>query len=637
MGQYIRVTYDYIDGNGASEEVLSDLAGPVEAAELPIFVPAHWSLVPSGLDEGDRFRLLFLSSEARNAVPTAIDTYNTWVQDLAAAGHTSIRRYSSAFRIVGSTEDVDARDNTDTTGSGVPIYWLNGDKAADDYADFYDGSWDQEATMRTEAGASVSAPSSVWTGSNHNGTERGSRALGESLVSVGKPNSAASGHGPLSSSDSGNRTSSKSVYALSGVFQVASIIPVCLRTPQVRDAIVAVSGVSDCADVTREHLRSITSLDLSGQGITTLKDFDFADLDLVKTLDLSNNSLTSIPTDGRFHGVSSHHYSGTFNGAQHFRGYAPLRTLDLSDNQISSLPISSLPLDNDGEGGFYWLKRLENLDLSGNSLTSLPERAFEQRHSNSLRVLDLSDNALSSIEASSTVLGSKDRGTFYNLGALQTLDLSGNNLTNLANGTFMGPVWLGTWTGPSLSLKTLDLSDNGMVTAPRKLWDNDCNSNVPNLTITPGNPDLTTCLRQVWTATMTVGEGEVVGVPIFGWDSGTTLDGDVLTDADFVHKNETYAFRNIVQGSTSLTITIDGANSGSIDDAAVRKVMTLYVDGAGFPLKDAAYMVNSAGDHNLRWNEPGFDLACWRHSGVGDMGEEVGMRRAGEAGCDRWA
>ena len=130
---------------------------------------------------------------------------------------------------------------------------------------------------------------------------------------------------------------------------------VCTRTAQVRDAIVAaVSGVSDCVDITREHLRSITSLDLSGQGITTLRDTDFANLDFVKTLDLSGNSLTSIPADGSFYGVSSIRqaicgtdyklpncrsdggYDGREGGPAYiFGGFAPLKTLDLSDNQIS--------------------------------------------------------------------------------------------------------------------------------------------------------------------------------------------------------------------------------------------------------------------------------------------------------------
>ena len=110
-------------------------------------------------------------------------------------------------------------------------------------------------------------------------------------------------------------------------------------------------------------------------------------------------------------------------------------------------------------------------------------------------MLDVSGNDLSSIH----------KDTFLNLRKLQTLDLSDNGLTNLANGTFHGPIDLGGWTadfdtGGKVTrvyklpgLKTLDLSDNGMVKAAREIWDGDCVSQVPTLTITPGNPDLTTC------------------------------------------------------------------------------------------------------------------------------------------------
>ena len=48
----------------------------------------------------------------------------------------------AGFRAVGSTSSVAARDNTCTTGTGVPIHWLNGNKVADNYGDFYDGDWD---------------------------------------------------------------------------------------------------------------------------------------------------------------------------------------------------------------------------------------------------------------------------------------------------------------------------------------------------------------------------------------------------------------------------------------------------------------------------------------------------------------
>ena len=68
---------------------------------------------------------------------TDIETYNTFVKNRAAAGHADIQPYKTGFRVVGCTEDIDARDNTDTrytnADKGVPIYWLGGAKVADQY------------------------------------------------------------------------------------------------------------------------------------------------------------------------------------------------------------------------------------------------------------------------------------------------------------------------------------------------------------------------------------------------------------------------------------------------------------------------------------------------------------------------
>ena len=51
-------------------------------------VPEDWSLIPSGLSKGDKFRLLFLSSTKRSIRSTNISDYNTFVQNRVAAGHT---------------------------------------------------------------------------------------------------------------------------------------------------------------------------------------------------------------------------------------------------------------------------------------------------------------------------------------------------------------------------------------------------------------------------------------------------------------------------------------------------------------------------------------------------------------------
>ena len=168
----------------------------VNGSSIQTDVFSTWDLIPAGLTVGDTFRLLFLSSTGRNANLSAIGTYNTFVQDRAAAGHSAIQAYSSGFRAVGCNSSVDARDNTETTytstDKGVPIYWLGGNKAADDYEDFYDGSWDDEANDKNESGTDGTDTSMSdnypWTGCEHDGTEAlDSHALGDSAPASAIP------------------------------------------------------------------------------------------------------------------------------------------------------------------------------------------------------------------------------------------------------------------------------------------------------------------------------------------------------------------------------------------------------------------------------------------------------------------
>ena len=199
-------------------------------------VPTDWSLKPTAVTAGTQFRLLFLSSTKRNATSTDIADYNTFIQGLAAAGHADIRTYSAGFRVIGCTADTDALVNIYTTGTGVPIYWLNGAKAADDYADFHDGSWDDEANDKNESGTNSHDTSQQvnypFTGCAHDGTEAKSgsgltsHALGNS-ARVGRPNSSAQiSHGPISSGLTESRTQTRPMYGLSGVFQVAAAVVV---------------------------------------------------------------------------------------------------------------------------------------------------------------------------------------------------------------------------------------------------------------------------------------------------------------------------------------------------------------------------------------------------------------------------
>ena len=175
---------------------------------------------------GDEFRLLIVTSTRRNARSTNIADYDTHVQNAVAAGHTDIRSYSSQFKVVGCTAAVDARDHTATTGNGVPIYWLNGNKVADNYGDFYDGSWDEEATGRNQSGGSVSFGSSnnyrVFTGCDDDGTELiagDSKALGKNPALLGRPNESGRA-GPIDGNLTRSNDQTAPFYALSPVFVV---------------------------------------------------------------------------------------------------------------------------------------------------------------------------------------------------------------------------------------------------------------------------------------------------------------------------------------------------------------------------------------------------------------------------------
>ena len=134
--------------------------------------PSWNGLVPPGLEAGDNFRILFVTSsdaEAEMAKSDDIADYNDYVQSVAK---TNSELDLIWFRILGSTEDTSARDNTNTNpesdGTGEPIYYMLGDKVADDYADLYDGGWDS-TQPRDEDGNTFSGTVQVSTGTNSDG------------------------------------------------------------------------------------------------------------------------------------------------------------------------------------------------------------------------------------------------------------------------------------------------------------------------------------------------------------------------------------------------------------------------------------------------------------------------------------
>ena len=172
------------------------------------------------------------------------------MQTNAAEGPAAIRPYAPAFRVVGSTAAVDARDNTYTTGTGMRIYWLNGNKAADDYADFYDGTWDEEATARLSDG-NVTTTRTIYTGSLDDGTAS-EHPLGRSeddtdnTATVGHLNDSGQGENPLTSATAQGVVAAP-FYGLSPVFEVAA-----RGTPLVTRVAISSDGGDDDQYVTGE-------------------------------------------------------------------------------------------------------------------------------------------------------------------------------------------------------------------------------------------------------------------------------------------------------------------------------------------------------------------------------------------------
>ena len=201
----------------------------VAQTQAQVDVPGNWELKPPGLQAGDEFRLLLRTKNRHYATSTNISDYDTHVQgQVAARGHAALKEYSTHFRILGSTATVDARAHNAMTGSGgVPVYWLNGAKVADDNDDFFDGSWTSKSSGRGVDGELLGGAASrqiLCTGTSDDGTAT-NLPLGGGDPDGDSISECTATSVRTASSTLGGRTSDVDdptrYLALSGVFRVA--------------------------------------------------------------------------------------------------------------------------------------------------------------------------------------------------------------------------------------------------------------------------------------------------------------------------------------------------------------------------------------------------------------------------------
>lgn len=224
--------------------------------------------------------------------------------------------------------------------------------------------------------------------------------------------------------------------------QVTIAEGVCDRTPEIRDALTVWSRADRCSAVTTAHL-GITTLNLSGFEIPTLRRGDLSGLYNLRNLDLSGVGFTEFPA-----GV--------------FADLTRLETLRLRNNGFEMLP----------EGAFEGLANLATLDLAGNELVALRAEAF--RDLPTLKILELSRNAFATLTP----------GSFAELTKLERLNLSANDFETLPEGAFTGLsalLWLylgngrigklnaNTFSGLA-RLESLLLQDTGLETLPEGVF-----------------------------------------------------------------------------------------------------------------------------------------------------------------------
>ena len=144
--------------------------GPWSPTELPDTnrPPVEFELgavqIPSGFGPGDSFHLLFVTSFLVGTYSAAADRITDYRDFLFTDTQGAYFPELASITVLplASTRHVDARVVTNTTWTdsdrGVPIYWVGGSKVADDYADFYDGDWDDETNVRDHDGQLFASP-----------------------------------------------------------------------------------------------------------------------------------------------------------------------------------------------------------------------------------------------------------------------------------------------------------------------------------------------------------------------------------------------------------------------------------------------------------------------------------------------
>jgi hypothetical protein len=154
-------------------------AGILLAAAFAAGAPTAWAApvtVPSGLQPGDQYRLVFVTSTQTMATSYNLADYNAFVTAVANSV-PELAVLGTTWSAIASTGDFvgeeDAFDNTNSSPFmwiGVPFYNVGGELVASDNNDLWDGTI-SNPIQYTEQGNLVGQNYYAWTGTNYQGME----------------------------------------------------------------------------------------------------------------------------------------------------------------------------------------------------------------------------------------------------------------------------------------------------------------------------------------------------------------------------------------------------------------------------------------------------------------------------------
>jgi hypothetical protein len=147
---------------------------------------AQITTVPSCLEPGDEYRLMFVTSTSRDATSAIMHEYNLFVRGVANS-QPELAALSTQWYAVGGTATTSARTNTGIIASGdVPVFRLDGQMVVNDAYDLWNTQFQPLLNLVAidETGALKTTFGAVFTGSYSDGTI-GSLPLGATSVNFG--------------------------------------------------------------------------------------------------------------------------------------------------------------------------------------------------------------------------------------------------------------------------------------------------------------------------------------------------------------------------------------------------------------------------------------------------------------------